>query len=211
MAKNALQVHLHALHIGLSAARLGARVSSIATMTGLSTNKIKQSIFAVGLGRSAPNGSKLLAASTLHKSNLFFRFESSVLATQFERACQLGLQASEGFVAAYRRYCECIPKPIITFDQGLELVRAAGIAWNPDRALLQLAPCSACQARYLALPGAIPKVEGSCPFCTLETRIWSDPRIRRRYAPDVDTVATSPISGDNEKTTPKPDQVRGKP
>ena len=126
MATNTTQAerHIRALALAKECAALGARMRTIAYVTGLAHAQLIHLFFADRA--SAPRGRPPDSPDWYHGANLLNRTEASIFVSIYRRIRELGFAPGEALVAGYKHYLSvCRAHPRISFDRAFDLAAGA--------------------------------------------------------------------------------------
>jgi flagellar transcriptional activator FlhC len=187
---------IRALALARECAKLGARVRTIAYVTGMSRSELVRLLF--DEGESPKPGKHPESAEWLHKCNLLTQVEASVCIAIYRRMRELDIGPAEALVAAFKQYVACFrsfSEPVdsgppatkafqsrLNFDRAFDLVCHTDGIWACHRRDLSLLSCEICDSRYLtSYSDAAPHTD--CTFCKLRQRYSADKRIREFLPP----------------------------
>lgn len=172
--------HIRSLFIAKSCAELGARIRTIAFVTGLEHSQLIRLFFVDE--NSAPRGRPPDSTEWYHHANLIEKVEAAVVLAVYCRMRDLGFGPADALVGGFKLYREqCSQAPRISFDRAFDLVcRIQGI-WIVDHPQLSRARCPCCKSGYLTTLGESPKHNRECPICKLMARYDCDKRVRATF------------------------------
>jgi flagellar transcriptional activator FlhC len=175
--------HIRSLSIAKTCADLGARIRTIAYITGLEHNELVRLLFVDK--HTAPRGRPPDSPEWYHqKANLIAKVEAAMFVAVYCRMRNLGFGPTDALVGGFRHYREqCEKTPRISFDRAFDLVCHTQGIWTVDRPQLALATCPRCQSQHLTCLGERPGYHRACPFCQLVKRYWSDKRVQATFPP----------------------------
>ena len=174
--------HIRSLSIAKTCAELGARIRTIAYMTGLEHNELVRLFFVDE--HSARRGRPPDSAEWYHQANLIEKVEATIVVAVYCRMRGLGFAPADALVGCFKHYCEqCTQQPRISFDRAFDLVCHTEGIWIADRPHLALATCAHCQSQHLTAIGESPSTSRACPFCHLVKRYRLDRRVQATFAP----------------------------
>jgi len=193
MATNTTQAerHIRALALAKECAALGARMRTIAYVTGLAHAQLIHLFFADRA--SAPRGRPPDSPDWYHGANLLNRTEASIFVSIYRRIRELGFAPGEALVAGYKHYLSvCRAHPRISFDRAFDLASHMDGLWIVRTPSFSLVTCPACASQYVTAVSAPPATSHECPFCKLLARYRRDPRIQTSFPvsalPDVSRI-----------------------
>ena len=172
--------HIRSLSIAKTCADLGARIRTIAYVTGLEHNELVRLFFVDE--HSAPRGRPPDSPEWYHQANLIEQVEAAIVVAVYCRMRELGFGPADALVGGFKHYCEqCTQTPRISFDRAFDLVCHIQGIWIADRPHLVLATCPCCNSRYLTGLGESPRHSRACPFCKVIKRYQCDKRVRATF------------------------------
>lgn len=193
MATNTTQAerHIRALALAKECAALGARMRTIAYVTGLAHSQLAHLFFADRT--SAPRGRPPDSPDWYHSANLLNRTEASIFVSIYRRIREMGFAPGEALVSGYRHYLSvCRAHPRISFDRAFDLASHMDGLWIVRTPSFSLVTCPACTSQYVTTVSAHPATNRECPFCKLLARYRRDPRIQTSFPvnalPDVSQI-----------------------
>jgi hypothetical protein len=172
--------HIRSLSLAKTCADLGARMRTIAYVTGICHNELVRLFFVDE--HSAPRGRPPDSAEWYHQANLIEKVEAAIVVVVYCRMRALGFGPADALVGGFMRYREqCAQTPRISFDRAFDLVcRTQGI-WTSDCPHLSILLCPSCKSRYLSGLGESATQSYACPFCKLIKRYHYDKRVRATF------------------------------
>lgn len=193
MAATDADTHIRALQLARECISLGARLGTVADVTGLSQTTLRTYFYRK---ERASIGRRPESSDWLFNGNVCLRAEGSEFANIFTALTELQrCEPADALVAAYRLFVErSAYRSTLTFDKAFVLVSALCGVWKHTQPSLAMHRCPRCLARYVAGIGAPPPMANGCIFCVLLHRMPRDPRIqayflrRQRVVPTI--VAT---------------------
>lgn len=176
----AAERHLRALGLARQCAALGARVRTIAVLTGLPNSLLNQLFFAdrtaVQRGR-APD-----SPDWYYTANLINRTEASIFMSIYRRIRELGFDPVAALVSGYRHYLSvCVNTARISFDRAFDLASHLDGIWRVRVPSFSLMTCPACASQFAASLSVLPAAQQDCPFCKLVSRYPHDRRIQASF------------------------------
>ena len=180
MAYEHAQRHIRALQLAKSCVELGARLKTVAHLTGLSSSLLREYFFN---GQPFVCGRWPDSQDWYHAATLVERAEASLLASIFttlrsDYACP----AQHAMVSAYKMYRErWTGRPSITFDRAFELISRLEGIWTHRAPQLEMHTCLLCQSRHVIALGDLSAAHAPCVFCRLVKRYATDSRIQARF------------------------------
>ena len=197
--------HLRMLALARDCVALGARKSTVCTVTGLPFHIIVELLSCRSL--SVP-GRVPLSIWHVVGGPVLRAVEASEICRIFEKLTGLGVSEADALVTTYRLYAvrfagsgngsqrkrriEGLEQLDISFDRAFELVRSTFGSWGGQRQA-QMATCSTCFSRYLVCIGVIPTNDVECPYCRLTLYTKCRPRLLRRLRkPSCDAGDSGP-------------------
>lgn len=181
--------HIKSLSLAKTCAELGARIKTIAYLTGLGHHELVRLFFVDE--HSAPRGRPPASPEWFHQANLIEKVEASIVCAIFERLAALGYGPADALTGAYKTYRnQCSHPPRISFDRAFDLVCHMKGIWAQQEQHFSLNVCRICHSQYLAAPGEPASGELGCPFCKLVKRYPCDKRVQMTFSPS----AMPPIS-----------------
>lgn len=179
------QARSRALDLARDCAALGARIGTIASITGLNEREISRLVY---WEESSPRGRKPASSSNwYYTANMIDKAEASIFMGIYQRIRDLRIDPAQALVTGFREYMHCVGRPRVGFDRAFVIVcRTEGI-WSTDRELA-MKDCTRCDKSYLVALGddVLP-----CPFCHLIKRQRYDRRVQAWFALRRMPVATS--------------------
>lgn len=183
--------HIQALALAKECVALGARIRTVAYLTGLPHGQLTHLFFSertVAQRGRAPD-----SPEWYHSANLLNRTDASICVSIYRRIRELGFAPAESLVAGYRHYLAvCHHDPRIRFDRAFDLASHLDGLWTVTTPSFSLAICPVCRSQYLTSVGTSPVTNGECPFCKLVHRYQKDPRIQASFPvnafPDITTM-----------------------
>lgn len=185
---------LRALETARECAALGARMATIAYLTGLSPHYILHHVYSEA--RPAPRGRPRCFEEFYFRANARLQAEASLLAAHYRRLRGEGFVAAAALVCAFRHLRSTAPAGVLLFDEGFFLVsRLDGIWATRDRSL-DLVQCAHCQRPHLVALGSTAR--DRCPFCRADwTRRAAPSRpMRAAAAPVRERPPDLPVDGE---------------
>ncbi|MCC7704693.1 hypothetical protein IGS59_20840 [Janthinobacterium sp. GW460P] len=180
MAYEHAERHIQALQLAKSCVELGARMKTVAYLTGLSGSLLREYFYN---DRPATGGRWPSSQDWYHMATLVQRAEASLIATIFyslrtEHACA----ARKAMVCAYKMYRErWNGRSSISFDRAFELIASVEGIWTHRSRQLALHTCARCRCRYLIALGDTSADHSGCVFCKLVKRYATDSRIQLSF------------------------------
>ena len=183
--------HIRSLAIARSCADLGARVRTIAYITGLERKELRRLFFVDA--QSAPRGRAPDSPEWYHQANLLEKVEAAIVVAIFRKLRDLGCSPDDALVGCFRQYLkQCKQLPRVSFDRAFDLVCHIHGIWITDRPHLALASCPQCGSQHITAVGGNPNDGRACPFCRLVKRYRVDQRIQAsfpfRSLPDLSSI-----------------------
>jgi flagellar transcriptional activator FlhC len=171
---------LRAFSLARSCAVLGARVRTIAHITGLPPRELLRLLFPDR--HAVPRGRPPDSPEWYYGANLLDRTEASIVVALYQRLRKSGFEGPDALIGAYQHYDRVCEAPLrITFDRAFDLVAHTEGRWLTTHPSFSTAPCPVCHCDYLAAFGAIARSNYECPFCKLVHRYGADQRIQASY------------------------------
>ncbi|WP_157271186.1 FlhC family transcriptional regulator [Azohydromonas aeria] len=175
-----IEARLQALKLAQACAELGARVRTIAALTGLPARELLELLFPDR--QAVPRGRPPASPDWYHTANLLNRAEASIAMVLYRRLCDAGFPPPEALVGAYRHYRGvCEPPHRISFDRAFDLAGHTDGLWFTTVRSFSLVACPACHSTFLAACGTIALSNEECPFCKLVQRYGTDPRVQASF------------------------------
>lgn len=170
--------HIRSLCQAKICAELGARIKTIAYITGIAHNELVRLFFVDE--HSAPRGRPPDSPEWYHQANLVEKVEASMFAAAFARLEALGFGPVDALIGSYRIYRTlCSQAPRISFDRAFDLVCSLKGIWARKQPQLAHHACHRCHSTYLI---AVGDYSGNdCPFCKLVKRYSIDRRIQSLF------------------------------
>jgi AraC-like DNA-binding protein len=190
MAANDADAHIRALQLARECIALGARLGTVADVTGLSQATLRTHFYRRD---RATNGRRPESSDWVFDGNLCLRAEGAEFANIFTALLERQrCEPADALVAAYRLFVErSAHRSELTFDKAFLLVSDLCGVWKRTEPSLAMHRCPRCLARYIAAVGAPPPITKGCVFCILVQRLPRDPRVqahfvrRQRFVPSI--------------------------
>ena len=181
MAYEHAERHIQALQLAKSCVELGARMKTVAYLTGLSGTLLREYFYN---DRAATGGRWPSSQDWYHMATLVQRAEASLIATIFQfLRTQHACSARKAMVCAYKMYRErWNGRSSISFDRAFELIASVEGIWTHHSSQLALHTCPRCRCRYLIALGDTSSDHTGCVFCKLVKRYATDSRIQMSFA-----------------------------
>ena len=180
--------HVRSLAAAKDCASLGARVSTIAHVSGLDDGKIKELFFE---DKSPRRGNAPSSSDWYHRANSIKRAHASICVAIYRRLRSLGFDPRDSLLSAYREYLELVEQGSedarISCDRAFDLVGRTDGLWGHSQELT-INSCSRCKRDYLA---ALGDRVAACPFCCLIDRYPHDRRIQNCFGPRTAVLPTA--------------------
>ena len=171
---------LHALQTAKRCAAFGARVRTIAHLTGLQPRELLHLLFPDRY--SVPRGRAPDSPEWYHGTNLLNRAEASIVIALYRRLVDRGVSAEDALLSAYAQYSGICQAPTrISFDRGFDLAAHTDGRWLTSTRSFSIVMCPSCHCEYLAAYGSLPRSNEDCPFCKLVQRYGIDQRIQAAF------------------------------
>ena len=193
-------LRLRSLSLARECAVLGARPSTIASLTGISHGEVLKLFF----DSRVPRGIHPTSIEWFFsKTTKIVQVECAIFASLLERLREAGHASSQALVGAYKEYVRCYrhllhtPAELqkmnstdsLTFDRAFYLAANLALSCASDGALwlmrepaLFLQSCSSCRGRFVASSALVRKSSVECPTCWLQDRFYRHKDIRERFA-----------------------------
>lgn len=175
-----IESRLQALKLAQACAALGARVRTIAILTGLPARELLALLFPDR--QAVPRGRPPTSPDWYHSANLLYRAEASIAMALYQRLREAGFPPPEALVGAYRHYRGvCEPPHRISFDRAFDLAGQTDAIWLCRVRSCALVVCPTCRSTFLAACGAMALNNDECPFCRLVQRFGTDLRVQASF------------------------------
>ncbi|WP_051243236.1 FlhC family transcriptional regulator [Azohydromonas australica] len=175
-----IECRLQALKLAQACAELGARVRTIAVLTGLPARELLELLFPDR--QAVPRGRPPESPDWYHTANLLYRTEASIAMALYRRLREADIGPAEALVGAYRQYRGvCEPPHRISFDRAFDLAGHTDGLWFTSVRSFSLVACPGCHSTFLAAYGAIALSNDECPFCKLVQRYGTDTRVQASF------------------------------
>jgi flagellar transcriptional activator FlhC len=186
MAYEHAERHIQALQLAKSCVEQGARMKTVAYLTGLSGSLLREYFYN---DRSATGGRWPSSQDWYHMATVVQRAEASLIATIFQfLRTQHACSARKAMVCAYKMYRErWTGRSSISFDRAFELIASMEGIWTQQSSQLALHICARCRCRYLIALGDTSADHTGCVFCKLVKRYATDSRIQSSFAGKLDS------------------------
>ena len=177
--------HIQALQLAKSCVEHGARMKTVAYLTGLSASLLREYFYN---DRAATGGRWPSSQDWYHMATLVQRAEASLIASIFQfLRTQHACSARKAMVCAYKMYRErWTGRSTISFDRAFELIASVEGIWTHHSSQLALHTCPLCRCRYLIALGDTSADHSGCVFCKLVKRYATDSRIQFSFAKKPD-------------------------
>lgn len=170
---------LRALETARQCVMLGARLRTIAHLTGLTPGYIERAVYCERY--PAPIGRPQYSEDFFFKTTRRLQAEACFLATHYRRLTSEGFLPADALIAAFRHHRATQPESILGFDQAFFLISRLDGIWAATKCGLSFVECLNCRSPYLA-PHGMPQRD-SCPVCRTDWRLKSGARARVRRPP----------------------------
>lgn len=169
--------HIRALQLASACVELGARIQTVALVTGLRTAELRRLFYS---DVPSASGRRTDLCNWYHEANLVLRAEACVFACICSTlVTRLRCPQGEALVQAYRLYRErCAAAPRLTFERAFNLQCNLQGVWTTSAPQLALRTCRHCGARHLAAIGDVTSDLDGCVFCKLVKGYHRLPRVR---------------------------------
>ena len=180
MATTYAERHLKALQLAKSCVDLGARIRTVAYVTGLAHKELMGIFFTDGV--PIPRGRAPDSPEWYHQANLIERAEASLFAAIFSYMGGAGCGHGDALISAYTMYLErCSMEPRVSFDRAFDIACHLKGIWVHRHPHFELGVCLRCGSKYLAALGDRSSDNGGCLFCKLVKRYPNDKRIQTTF------------------------------
>ena len=191
---NFAERHIKALKLAKKCAEHGARLRTVAYVTGLPHSQLNQLFFPDR--QLAQRGRPPDSPEWYHGTNLLNRTEASIVTSIYRRIRELGFGPAEALVSGYQHYLGVCNNPArISFDRAFDLASHLDGLWIVLTPSFSLATCPVCKCQYVTAVGVLPATNCECPFCKLVSRYRRDPRIQISFPlsplPDMKAMQSS--------------------
>lgn len=188
---NHAERHIRALALAKECVALGARIRTVAYVTGLPHGQLTHLFFSDCT--LAQRGRAPDSPDWYHSANLINRTEASIFLSIYRRIRELGFGPTEALVAGYRHYLTvCRNHPRIHFDRAFDLASHMDGLWTVRTPSFSLVTCPTCTSQYVTSVSAHPTTNHECPFCKLVKRYRRDPRLQTSFPvnalPDIAAI-----------------------
>jgi flagellar transcriptional activator FlhC len=174
------ELHIKSLCLAKMCAEFGARIKTIAHITGLEHKELVRLFFVDA--NSAPRGRPPDSPEWYHQANLIEKVETSIFASIFAKVNSLGFGPADSLIGAYKVYREhCAHAPRVSFDRAFDLVCHLKGIWTRRQPQLAISVCAHCRSQYVAALGDRTLAAPGCPFCKLVKRYQCDRRIQESF------------------------------
>lgn len=161
MSADPVARHLAALQAAHECFRHGARPSVVALITGLSDGEIHSHFVRYGVVKLAHG--RVETASRYIKNSTRNRLHASVFLCQFQSLLDLGWEARDALLTAYRRYREMVNRPDMTFSTAFAAASHMGALWGIETPGIALVSCRTCGLMTCFFT----EEQRRCPLCTV--------------------------------------------
>jgi hypothetical protein len=185
---------LRALETARQCAMLGARLRTIAYITGLTPGYITRAVYCEQY--PAPIGRPQYSEEFFFKTTRRLQAEACLLATHYRRLTGEGFLPADALIAAYRHHRATQPASPLGFDQAFFLISRLDGIWAATKSVLLFVECLNCHSAYLAAHGIAKR--DSCPVCRTDWSLAARPRTSTATPPGLASDPPKPIRpGDN--------------
>jgi flagellar transcriptional activator FlhC len=164
-----LAYSLRALETARQCVILGARLRTIAHITGLTPGYILRAVYCKRY--PAPIGRPQYSEDFFFKTTRRLQAEACFLATHYRRLTSEGFLQADALIAAFRHHRATQPESTLGFDQAFFLISRLDGIWAATKSGLSFVECLNCRSPYLA-PHGMPQRD-SCPVCRTDWRLKS--------------------------------------
>lgn len=179
---------LRALETARQCVMLGARLRTIAHITGLTPGYILRAVYCERY--PAPIGRPQYSEDFFFKTTRRLQAEACFLATHYRRLTSEGFRQADALIAAFRHHRATQPESTLGFDQAFFLISRLDGIWAATKSGLSFVECLNCRSPYLA-PHGMPQRD-SCPVCRTDWRLKSRARARVRMSTPPALAADPP-------------------
>ena len=179
---------LRALETARQCVMLGARLRTIAHITGLTPGYILRAVYCERY--PAPIGRPQYSEDFFFKTTRRLQAEACFLATHYRRLTSEGFRQADALIAAFRHHRATQPESTLGFDQAFFLISRLDGIWAATKSGLSFVECLNCRSPYLA-PHGMPQRD-SCPVCRTDWRLKSRARARVRTSTPPALAADPP-------------------
>lgn len=172
--------HIHALQLASECVELGARIRTVALVTGLNMAMLRRLFYR---SERSACGRYADTCDWYHRGCLVVRAEACVFGSICDTlVSQLECKPSDALVCAYRLYRErCTVSSRLTFDLAFTISSELHGVWTVSSPQLVFRRCRHCGRRYMAAVGEVNSDAQGCVFCRLVKKYHQDPYLRAHF------------------------------